>query len=193
MELGKNSRENIQAYTWGLQEQKPVTTEKSVVKVMFSEEIHVSSEKKKSERIDQRRILSQNIKYFHTYYKGVRNSNDRIRGWGRELQNFKEDWIWGEEEWLSLRFLTVTINKESYNQMDPNELRIERVGKSLGLEWLFRDLLSPSLPCPASQLTRVETLLLTWLDLILSDLFHSWTLLGRCCVTLSHSSCWWSE
>lgn len=47
---------------------------------MFSEEIHVSSEKKKSERIDQRRILSQNIKYFHTYYKGVRNSNDRIRG-----------------------------------------------------------------------------------------------------------------
>ena len=47
---------------------------------MFSEEIHVSSEKKKSERIDQRRILSQNIKYFHTYYKVVRNSNDRIRG-----------------------------------------------------------------------------------------------------------------
>lgn len=54
--------------------------------------------KKKSERIDQRRILSQNIKYFHTYYKGVRNSNDRIRAGGRELQNFKEDWIWGEEE-----------------------------------------------------------------------------------------------
>lgn len=45
MELGKNSEENIQAYTWGLQEQKLVTIEKSVVKVMFSEEIHVSSEK----------------------------------------------------------------------------------------------------------------------------------------------------
>ena len=35
MELGKNSEENIQAHTWGLQEQKQVTIEKSVVKTMF--------------------------------------------------------------------------------------------------------------------------------------------------------------
>ena len=47
---------------------------------------------------------------------------------------------------------------ERYNWTDPNELRIECVGKSLSLEWLFRDLLSPSLPCSASQLPRVGTL-----------------------------------
>lgn len=67
--------------------------------------------------------------------KGIKNSAGRIRqDEKKELQSFKGDWIWGDEEWLSLRVLMVSTNKnEEYNWTDLKGLMTDCARDGLGL------------------------------------------------------------